>query len=397
MDEGSWLAAIGEDDEGDGPRLAFADWLEERGDQDRAEFIRVQCALASLPEADPQRPGLARRERALLDRHAWEWAAPLEGLVTRWDYRRGFIEKVEMSLESSAPAIVEPFRRMPTIRHLRDPRQFCELEHLLGAVPHLPRLTGLELWGLYAIADKELRALLASPQLAGLRTLILHHDRNGNLVKNATLIEAITQPCRAALVELAVNVDGAWRGPGNAIVKAIAACPHLGGLRRLNLSYARMDRPTARALGDSPHLSGLTELDLGGCALTAPAWDELLRARGLAGLRRLRLHGARLVDTGGDSLGRLADLPDRRAAIEGRFGAGAIDWRTEFIFPMDPPLSPTWGVGCWMGFGWADRGRPRDREATRVNPAASADTPSTRPGSSGGRAPGRGSRGSRRG
>jgi uncharacterized protein (TIGR02996 family) len=30
------------------PRLVFADWLEEHGDAARAEFIRVQCAYATI-------------------------------------------------------------------------------------------------------------------------------------------------------------------------------------------------------------------------------------------------------------------------------------------------------------------------------------------------------------
>ena len=34
----------------DTPRLIFADWLEEKGDSARAEFIRVQIDRARLPE-----------------------------------------------------------------------------------------------------------------------------------------------------------------------------------------------------------------------------------------------------------------------------------------------------------------------------------------------------------
>lgn len=33
------------------PRLVLADWLEERGQEDRAEFIRVQCEIARLEES----------------------------------------------------------------------------------------------------------------------------------------------------------------------------------------------------------------------------------------------------------------------------------------------------------------------------------------------------------
>ena len=36
----------------DGPRLIFADWLDENGQPDRAEFIRLQVALERLPDDD---------------------------------------------------------------------------------------------------------------------------------------------------------------------------------------------------------------------------------------------------------------------------------------------------------------------------------------------------------
>lgn len=32
----------------DAPRLVYADWLEEHGDADRAELIRLQCERAKL-------------------------------------------------------------------------------------------------------------------------------------------------------------------------------------------------------------------------------------------------------------------------------------------------------------------------------------------------------------
>ena len=44
-----FLAAIIADPTDDTPRLQYADWLEEHGEQERAEFIRVQCELAAIP------------------------------------------------------------------------------------------------------------------------------------------------------------------------------------------------------------------------------------------------------------------------------------------------------------------------------------------------------------
>lgn len=63
-----------------GPRLVYADWLEEHGDP-RGEFIRVQCALSGLANDDPQQTSLKRREHELLRLHQQEWLRPLEQLL----------------------------------------------------------------------------------------------------------------------------------------------------------------------------------------------------------------------------------------------------------------------------------------------------------------------------
>jgi uncharacterized protein (TIGR02996 family) len=51
MTAAAFLAAVCAAPDDDTPRLAFADWLEEQGETERAEFIRVQVELASV-EAD---------------------------------------------------------------------------------------------------------------------------------------------------------------------------------------------------------------------------------------------------------------------------------------------------------------------------------------------------------
>jgi uncharacterized protein (TIGR02996 family) len=85
------LRAIVEDPADDVPRLLLADVLEEAGDEARAEFIRVQCRIATL-DADmmstedcghPDCPGckerraLRRRERELLVKHWHKWCPAL--------------------------------------------------------------------------------------------------------------------------------------------------------------------------------------------------------------------------------------------------------------------------------------------------------------------------------
>ena len=61
---------IMEQPEDDGLRLMYADRLEQEGHHDRAEFIRVQCALNSAALQSDQRSQLEVRERELLRRYA---------------------------------------------------------------------------------------------------------------------------------------------------------------------------------------------------------------------------------------------------------------------------------------------------------------------------------------
>src|SRR4051812_20344131 len=60
------LADILEHHDDDTPRLVYADWLDEHGEADRAEFIRVQCELARGGIDQARREHLEEREQALL-------------------------------------------------------------------------------------------------------------------------------------------------------------------------------------------------------------------------------------------------------------------------------------------------------------------------------------------
>jgi uncharacterized protein (TIGR02996 family) len=357
MDPGeALLEAIMDAPDDDAPRFAYAEWIEKRGDSDRAAFIRVQCALDKMPPGVPERSALEHREKELLVQHAWDWAEEFGTEISQWTYRRGFIDRVEMCMENSTEEILAILRKAP-IRHVRDTSQFCDFKAIVEVLPHLDRLTGLEFWALYAFEDALVARMLASPHLLNLRTLILHHDRNGNLVDEKVLIEAMASRYRSNLEELGVNIDGCWRGPSNGMIQAIARSRHLGKLRKLNLfsagnpgSGAQMDVATVRALAESKNLAGLEELDLGGTSFSLEVWDEVLKWPWLSHLKWLRLHYARQVKAPDFhyTVAELKDLPAYRKAFEDRIAE--VDWETEFISPWD-------GNTCWTGFSWKDRPR----------------------------------------
>ncbi len=134
LDEAALLRTIVERAFDDAPRLVYADWLDENGDPDRAEFIRVQCELAETadehgdrfwdgqlsdgPESYRHRKALRRRQRELLDAHGVEWARPIAEAVgakkwgyggptcgptdrlakVNWEFCRGFVESVTCTL-----------------------------------------------------------------------------------------------------------------------------------------------------------------------------------------------------------------------------------------------------------------------------------------------------------
>jgi type VI secretion system protein ImpC len=89
-----FLQAIWERPDDDAPRLAYADWLAERGDP-QAEFIRIQIDLTRGDRDRHQELGLRRRERELLERFGAAWVEPVLRQGLRPWFRRGFRQPVE--------------------------------------------------------------------------------------------------------------------------------------------------------------------------------------------------------------------------------------------------------------------------------------------------------------
>src|SRR2546423_208668 len=87
-----FLADILASPDDDAPRLVYADWLDENGQPERAEFIRLQCELANMSDGDGRRAALAKRERQLLRQHGRAWTDGLPRRLRALTFRRGFLE-----------------------------------------------------------------------------------------------------------------------------------------------------------------------------------------------------------------------------------------------------------------------------------------------------------------
>ena len=103
----AFLRAVCESPDEEGPRLVFADWLEENGDPERAEFIRVQCRLEHTPEDADERPDLEGRAAALLERHRDAWVGSLK-YPEKGDYNSS-LERAPQAEQNRAAAVVARF------------------------------------------------------------------------------------------------------------------------------------------------------------------------------------------------------------------------------------------------------------------------------------------------
>lgn len=231
--------AILDNPDDDAPRLVYADWLDEHGDPDRAEYIRLRIGYvqARLKLGNQGHPQFEDRIEELEKLHRRRWVAQLPRIKgITWDlseeyhayvwaeYRRGFAWSIT---SIHGRAFIDNATRLFSAA----PIQALFMRGLAGA-----------------------KRLVKLPQLARLRVLDLANGR--------------------------LDADD---------VAAIAQCPYLGNLRHLNLSYNPVGDDGAMALANSPVIDRLEELSLGAARITNDGVRALVRSKNLRNLKTLIL------------------------------------------------------------------------------------------------------------
>lgn len=85
------LKAIIDDLDSDTPRLVYADWLDEHGDTERAQLIRIQCRIAQRERTDfvpPDDPDMLNSKK-LISEHGERWIKEFNA-VNGFSYRNFF-------------------------------------------------------------------------------------------------------------------------------------------------------------------------------------------------------------------------------------------------------------------------------------------------------------------
>jgi uncharacterized protein (TIGR02996 family) len=331
------LQAILEDPDDDDVRRVFADWCEDNGQADRAEFIRLQLERDPGP-APSKAPGTepSAREKALLDRYADEWFAAPVGWKPghHYEVRRGFPWAVNCGYEQSHEQ-QETLDRWPITR-LRPDLYHCEPEHArrLVALRLLSRIRELDLYYMH-VGPAVLRILATSPSLADLRWLnvgscaltdegatiladhpylprLRHLDLNHNQITSAGFRALIESEHRGAIESLSLSNNhvtveqaraflesGRWTNLtdlclwssdlGDSGVARLVACPALARLTALNLNHNGISDDGVRILALSPHVHNLRTLSLSANELTSACADVLINSPYLRGLKQLHL------------------------------------------------------------------------------------------------------------
>jgi uncharacterized protein (TIGR02996 family) len=317
------LPAVLAHPEDDTVRLICADWLEEHGDADRAQFIRAQCELARLPTWDRRRQELTWLAEGLQARHGGRWRSELPALEgIGWaKFERGFVSTVWSSelaalyRHGAAIAAAAPVHRveLPPRAEMHNPRP-------QGSLPWLRALRFTGHWG---------------------------HPATRSLLRGVSELEIVDCPPQGSLAELLSHMDHAAltslmvegeHTVGQTFARALAGAAWARRLTRLELGTRFIDYnsgyfedPTigtegAGALAGSPHLRGLKVLNLGRQNIQTAGFNHVLTSATLSELQELDLRSNQIGNvasvglSGGAEISRL-DLGDNPI---GDIGASAL-------------------------------------------------------------------------
>jgi uncharacterized protein (TIGR02996 family) len=258
MYEDAFLETILDSPYDDAPRLIFADWLEDHGQEARAELIRIQCRLASDLSRE-ERIALQEREAELLRDHGRAWLGKLADAVDSFSFHRG-------------TACV----RLQTGRFIR--QKFTTLAQAWFV---RAGVTEVVLHG----ATSNRKALFHSPTLARVHRLLIDDSQ----MDDDALIEAGAAPLRR-LTSLAIHKCGHSRGMSVKGMQALIDSPHLRQLQEIGFRLFPLQPETIRLFTEKIHWPALRSIDIDFTRLHEQGLRRLLAAPWLGNLTRLGLY-----------------------------------------------------------------------------------------------------------
>jgi uncharacterized protein (TIGR02996 family) len=334
-DHEAFMRTIVESPEDDAPRLVYADYLQEHGEADRAEFIRIQCELARTPEYESHYAQLWDRESELLTLHReeWELAIPIKQA-----FRRGFVEHLTLTDSEfmtylprlvdkvpiselhfqNFPLSMQPFLGARLVEHIRG----IELIGIGGIPAHIVDFGPIEIGNIKRLTARANRINpLMVPRVTEL--LRLTDLEYLDLSDNPLHIEGVARLAqwesmkklsvlRLNQMDAEINYANRMRAPG---IAEMADSPLLGQLKRLEIRGQMIGDGGLRSLARSPYFQQLEWLDLSENdigAIGTSGLEEFCQSGRFPHLKALRLKDNLLESLGVEELLNWQHLPQLR-------------------------------------------------------------------------------------
>ncbi len=298
-----FYAAIRAAPDDDLPRLVFADWLDENGQPERAEYLRLTCAIAREPDGE-LKSAWRKRSSELAHAHREAWFGPLLGAFRQHNLERGFIASITgrpAQLYTHA-ADVDRFAPCLTRAGVAPTGADAGVALGLGFVRRLSHLL------LDRVAPGSLDSLTAHVELPNLSELFVQTNGLERLAEGVRFSEwSLVRAAQSLRLSIGFGgIDGA--DPSRVLVAT--SCVFLE--RHLDLPNLQTFRlwgvvePVAHALVRWPGLRRLTELNLHNCCVSEEALPLLLPKLRDTNIELLRLGGNALSNS---AMQQVADTP----------------------------------------------------------------------------------------
>lgn len=246
----SFLRAICENPDDDAPRLIYADWLDENGDADRAEFIRLQIEIGVNDAVDVLSARLRCDE--LLKKNHDRWIAMLPGSAANWsklsiDSMRGpralfgdvgAEEESERTSLGSDPMIEDWNRGFPTAVYVQS-----STDDVLPCLEKIGELVPIRRLRVVTCANENVffTMLSLSPFLEKIRELIVPPRIT---LRDLTVVAIANSPYARRLRQFSIIAEQLADSTGMALVNS----PYLREIEMLHLLHNQFSEPVRAAL-----------------------------------------------------------------------------------------------------------------------------------------------------
>lgn len=300
-DHDAFFRAICAAPDDDGPRLVYADWLDEQGDavlSARAEFIRLQCALAADALPDDARLEARVRARGLYETHRVTWFGAPDRSERAHRCARGFVKQMAAYVSRYSQTDVSLhglgaigrlqitiFASSSGLWRAREENALVDVLTQLANRERPIHVCELKLAG--CTLDSRLISQMQKGQLANIRSWDLTECHP--FAEGVTALVQSPEVARLHSLRLPTIDVGCLR--------ELCASPYLGSLALLDLDRTPFAAESLRALSRSLHLTSLEDLSLFVAPDTSDdgsLWGEFANTPFAPRLTSLALSGATL-------------------------------------------------------------------------------------------------------